>query len=104
MSETNLGEKICPFCKNSFYPEESVVHKTFCGDEDICSPSEEGYKGSECKTYYFCSEGCAEKFEKSTPTCVYTPSWKKMMANIEKVGRSTGLKGARPYHLHKSSK
>jgi hypothetical protein len=104
MFETNIGENVCPLCKNTFYLEEGVVCKTFCGEENICSPPEEGFKGSECKTYYFCSENCAQEFEKSTPTCVYMPGWKKMMANIERVGRSTGLKGARPHHLHKSSK
>ncbi len=104
MFEMNSGEKVCPLCKNIFYLEEGVVNKTFCGEEDICSPPEGDYKGSECKTYYFCSEKCAQEFEKATPTCVYTPGWKKIMANIEKVGSSIGLKSARPYQLQKSRK
>lgn len=104
MFETNIGEKVCPLCKNIFYSEEGVVCKTFCGEENLCSPKEESYKDSDCKTYYFCSAICAEGFEKATPACIYVPGWKKLMVRIEKVSRSTGLKEARPHHLHKSCK
>ncbi len=104
MFETNIGEKVCPSCKNNFYPEEGVVYKTFCGEEILCTPKEESNNDNDCKTYYFCSAICAEDFEKETPVCTYVPGWKKMMVKIEEVTRSTGLKEIRPYNLHRNSK
>ncbi len=102
MLETNNDQKVCPSCKNGFYPEEGVAHKTFCGEEDLCTPPEAGYKGDECKTYHFCSENCAENFGNNTPTCSYVPGWKKLMGKIDKVSSSTGVKGARPHQLSRN--
>ncbi len=97
-------EKVCPSCKNIFYPQESVVCRTFCGEENLCAPPEESYRDSDCKVYHFCSEICAENFEKATPTCSYIPAWKKLMAKIDKVSGLNGVKNIRPYQLYKNSK
>jgi hypothetical protein len=99
MFETNIDQKVCPSCKKGFYSEEGVICKTFCGDEGLCKPPEAGYKDDECRTYHFCSEKCAEKFESNTPTCNYVPGWKKLMGKIGEVSSSTGVKGARPHQL-----
>jgi hypothetical protein len=102
MIETDIDEKVCPSCKSGFYPEEGAVYKTFCGEDDLCKPPEAGYKDDECRTYHFCSEKCAEGFEKNTPTCNYVPGWKKLMVKIDKVSSSSGVKGARPHQLRQN--
>jgi len=104
MLEVNNDQKVCPSCKSGFYLEEGVTSKTFCGEEYLCTPLTEGYKDDECKTYHFCSEKCAESFEKVTPTCNYVPGWKKLMGKIDKVSSSTGVKGARPHQLRQNCK
>jgi len=102
--DSNVNEKYCPLCKKIFYPEEGTVKKTFCGEEKLCAPPEESYEDSDCEIYYFCSEKCAQSFEKATPICIYMPKWKKLMGKIEKVSSSSGVKGTRPHQLYQSCK
>ncbi len=95
---------VCPSCEKSFFPQMSVVRKTFCGEELICSPPGENYKSPDCRVFNFCSDQCLEDFESKLPTCSIVPRWKRLMGKINQVSRASGIAGVKSYHLHKCSK
>ncbi len=99
MMEANSHEKVCPMCNKVFYPEDKVVHKTFCGDELVCAPIDEKHQSKECRVYDFCSDECVEAYAKNTPECSYEPGWKKLMERINKVSKTSGVAGARPHNI-----
>ena len=104
MFDPSMEEKVCSSCDKSFYPQETMIHKVFCGKDEVCSLPEGGYKDDDCEDYFFCSKECAEKFEEEAPTCAYVPRWKRLMVNIDKVGSSIGVKGIRPHQMPKECK
>jgi hypothetical protein len=104
MTDLNAHEKDCPSCKKRFYPQDRVVHKTFCGEEEVCAPPGEKYRAPDCRVYDFCSEECVVKFESESPTCDYVPAWKRFMGKINKTGSSSGIAGVRPHEMYKKCK
>jgi len=104
MLDSGNHEKVCPLCKKVFFAEDKIVKKIFCGEELVCSPSEEKHNAPYCQEYGFCSEECLEEFTHKSPVCTYVPGWKRLMENIGKVSSSAGIAGSRPHDLHKTGK
>lgn len=101
MYETNRHEKTCPLCKKEYYPENKVVHKVVCGDNEPCKPVEDDSADNDCKVVDFCSEKCASEYTAQLPKCEYTPAWKKYMGKINEMSKSSGVAGCRTHQLHK---
>ncbi len=99
-----MVEKVCPFCKKSFFPQTNVVSKRFCGEELICSPPGENYKSPDCRNYDFCSIDCLKDFTAKLPTCSYVPGWKRLMERINRASTESGIAGIRPHDLPKDCK
>ncbi len=99
-----MVDKVCPLCKESFFPQIKVVSKRFCGEELVCSPPGEDYKAPDCRTYDFCSTDCLEEFKAKLPTCSYVPGWKRYMEKINRASTDSGVAGIRPHDLPKACK
>lgn len=104
MLDSGNYEKVCPSCKEVFYPADNVAKKTFCGEEFACLPSGEKHNAPDCQVYHFCSEECLEKYISKVPACTYVPGWKRLMEKISKVSSSSGIAGSRQHNLHKCCK
>jgi len=100
MFEQSEHERTCPICKKKIYLEGKMLSKIFCGDDAICTPPEAKHNEPGCKEYSFCSEECLDSFSEKAPECSYTPKWKRLMGNINRVSKKSGVAGIRPHKLH----
>ncbi len=104
MLEIAAHEHVCPSCQENFYPEQKAVSLVLCGDEHICYPPGKSVKASECKSYYFCSNECADDLESRISSCKPESSFKRFMTRIKNVSIEKGIAGTRIHDLYKSDR